>query len=170
MNTFEIDTLNTEIPQSQNDLDDITRFFVKEIRSLSEKFPDVYDDEFSEQYIIMHSWYDFSTKIKDKTRFFRIIKNAKWEIIGYFESKQNGFYADTQTVQWILVDPAYRWKGIARRLWNEFESWCHVNNYTSVWSFAAIQNKVSESMHKTFMNDPMVTLFSDDTYIFVSKI
>lgn len=170
MNTTEISILHTEKPQSQNGLDDITWFFVKELRSLAKKFPEVYDDKFLEEYLVMHAWYGFALKIKDSKRFFRIIKNTKWDIIWYFESKQNGFYADTQTVQWILVDPEYRWKGIARKLWNEFESWCQENHYVSVWSFAAIQNTVSESMHKTLMDNPMMSYYSDDTYIFVAKI
>lgn len=60
--------------------------------------------EEQKDYIDWHTTESMKEKIADQTRFFRLIRDADGKIIAYFESKQHSDYADTQVVQWILVD------------------------------------------------------------------
>lgn len=149
---------------------DVVDFFVRELEALSKHYPEAYDEENIAQYIRDHQMGEMLQKIHDPSRFFRIIRNEKGVVIGYFESKQNSIYPDTQTIQWIFIDEAYRWSGLARQLWDEFTSWCHENSYKSVWSFVALQNTISQEVHRKLMPSHMQGLYDSETFIFVESL
>ena len=87
---------------------DVVDFFVRELDALSSRYPEGYDEESIAMYTREHQVGQILEKIQDPGRFFRIIRNEKNAVIGYFESKQNSIYTDTQSVQWIFIDERYR--------------------------------------------------------------
>ena len=138
-----------ESPDEYN-ITELTSFFWRQLQWISS----MYTDEDREKFLSWHTQEQFSQKINDPKRFFRIIRDKKWTIIAYFESKQSSEEdtEDMQVIQWFFVKDEYRNKWALKSMWNEFIEWCRKNNYTIVWSYTSLQNEVSKAVHRKLMD------------------
>lgn len=157
-------------PKTQQAID-MSQFFTTEFCKLSDAYPDSYPKDDRKLYNDYHHPVELIEKMRDPTRFFRIVRDDETgEILAYFESKQSTQYNDTQVVQWIFVSEEARQQWLARYIWQEFEKWCRLNGYKSIWSFVALRNTISQQVHETLMPNGMRWLHDSHGFIYVQSV
>lgn len=138
------------IPDKENpaELSDRFSLFLDEIKVY-------YTPELIEKFISWHDSESLTEKIDDPTRFFRVIRDELWNIIAYFESKRHHDESmnDIQVIQWFFVHEWYRNQWALKSMWKEFVGWCEKNGYRYIWSYTALQNKVSQDVHASLFSE-----------------
>lgn len=149
----------------------ISEFFTTEFWKLSDAYRDNYPRDDRKLFTDYHHPVELIEKMSDPTRFFCIVRDDETgEILAYFESKQSAQYKDTQVVQWIFVSEKVRQQWLARYMWQEFEEWCRLKGYTSMWSFVALKNTISQQVHETLMPNGMRWIHAKKTFIYVQWV
>lgn len=128
-----------------DDIEKMVSFFTEQIASLYDR--GLLSQEEHDSYLDWHTQEEFTKKILDTTRFFRILKDGNWAIIGYMESKRHNDHKDIQVVQWMLIKQEYRWQWLSKILRKEFYDWCKAQHYTSTWTYVHNNNIESQAAH-----------------------
>lgn len=148
----------------------IYSFFRKEMIKLQEKYPESYNWDDFMRFLEYHLPDEMFEKLTDPTRFIRYVQDDSGKIIAYFESRENPMFPDTQVIQWAFTDESVRKKGVIRKIWDEYMSWCREMWYKSVWSYAAKRNDTSIKVHEALMRDPEIGISDSNTNIFVQRV
>ena len=157
-------------PKTQQAID-MSQFFTTEFCKLSDAYPDSYPKDDRKFITDNHHPVELIEKMSDPTRFFHNVRDDETgDILAYFESKQSTQYKDTQVVQWIFVSEKARQQWLARYMWQEFEKWCRLNGYKSIWSFVALRNTISQQVHENLMSKGMRWIQNQSTLIYVQWV
>jgi GNAT superfamily N-acetyltransferase len=158
--------MNSLDPKNPEELASVFWLFLDEISSY-------YEAESIQNFRSWHTEDELREKIDDSKRFFRIVRDEKWEIIAYFESKS---HSDAQiewvqVIQWFFVKPQYRKSGILKDLFKKFETWCRENGYNSIWSYTALRNDVWFQVHTILFDErDIVNVWFWDVHWFRKKL